>query len=118
MTCIPVLVALKYFDGAQSLVETNDGLIASLSVISKTWFDNLPSDLQDVVVKAGQKASQDVYQFSVDDVNAGREKWKKAGGEVIDLSSAEHDQLMHQLVTVGESVTAKSAPERAMFDLL
>ena len=118
MSCIPVFVALKYSDAAKYLVETNHGLIASLSVISKTWFDNLPPDLQEVVVKAGQKASQDVYQFSVDDVNSGREKWKKAGGEVIELSSAEHDQLMHQLVTVGESVTAKSAPERAMFDLL
>jgi TRAP-type C4-dicarboxylate transport system substrate-binding protein len=118
MSCIPVFVALKYSDAAKYLVETNHGLIASLSVISKTWFDNLPPDLQDVVVKAGQKASLDVYQFSVDDVNSGREKWKKAGGEVIELSSAEHDQLMHQLVTVGESVTAKSAPERAMFDLL
>ena len=118
MSCIPVLVALKYSDAAKYLVETNHGLIASLSVISKTWFDNLPADLQDVVVKAGQKASQDVYQFSVDDVNNGREKWKKAGGEVIELSSAEHDQLMKQLVSVGENVTAKSAPERVMFDLL
>ncbi len=111
MSCIPVLVALKYSDAAKYLVETNHGLIASLSVISKTWFDNLPADLQDVVVKAGQKASQDVYQFSVDDVNNGREKWKKAGGEVIELSYAEHDQLMKQLVTVGEQVVAKVGRE-------
>jgi hypothetical protein len=34
------------------------------------------------------------------------------------LSTVEHDQLMQQLSTVGESVTAKSAPEKAMFDLL
>jgi TRAP-type C4-dicarboxylate transport system substrate-binding protein len=118
MSCIPVLVALKYSDAAKYLVETNHGLIASLSVISKTWFDGLPADLQDIVVKAGQKASQDVYQFSVDDVNSGREKWKKAGGEVVELTSAEHDQLMRQLVSVGENVTAKNAPEKAMFDLL
>jgi TRAP-type transport system periplasmic protein len=118
MSCIPVFVALKYADAAKYLTETDLGLITAISVISKTWFDGLPSDLRDVVVKAGQKASQDIYQFSVDDVNNGREKWKKAGGEVLELSAAEHDQLMKQLATVGESVTAKSAPEKAMFDLL
>jgi len=118
MSCIPVFVALKYADAAKYLTETDHGLITAVSVISKTWFDGLPADLQDVVVKAGQKASQDVYQFSVDDVNNGREKWKHAGGEVLELSAAEHEQLMRQLSTVGESVTAKSLPEKAMFDLL
>jgi TRAP-type C4-dicarboxylate transport system substrate-binding protein len=118
MSCIPVLVALKYSDAAKYLMETDHGLIASLAVISKTWFDGLPPDLQDVVIKAGQKSTIDVYQFSIDDVNNGREKWKKAGGEVRELSAAEHDQLMKQLVSVGESVTARSAPEKVMFDTL
>jgi TRAP-type transport system periplasmic protein len=118
MSCIPVFVALKYADAAKYLIETNHGLIAAITVISKTWFDGLPPDLQDVVLKAGQQASQDVYQFSIDDVNKGRERWKAAGGEVFELSPSEHELLMHELVPVGESVTAKSAPEKAMFELL
>jgi TRAP-type C4-dicarboxylate transport system substrate-binding protein len=110
--------ALKYEDAAKYLIETNHGLIASLAVISKSWFDALPPDLQDVVVKAGRQASNDVYQFSVDDVNNGRERWKKAGGEVIELSAADHDQLMQELAPIGEKATANSPPEKAMFDLL
>jgi TRAP-type C4-dicarboxylate transport system substrate-binding protein len=118
MSCIPVFVALKYSDAAKYLVETNHGLIASIAVISKIWFDALPKDLQDVVVKAGEKASYDVYQFSVDDVNNGREKWKAAGGQVTKLSDAEEDQLMKQLAAVGARVTDKNAGEKAMYDTL
>ncbi len=118
MSCIPVFVALKYADAAKYMVETDHGLIASLAVISKTWFDGLPKDLQDVVVKAGQQASKDVYQFSVDDINNGREKWKAAGGTVTKLSDAEEQQLMKQLATVGASVTEKNPAEKAMFETL
>ena len=118
MSCIPVFVALKFVDSAKYLVETNHGLIASLAVISKTWFDALPKDLQDVVSKAGQKASNDVYQFSVDDVNKGRERWKQAGGEVISLSTEEHATLMKELAAVGARVTQSKPPEKEMFDIL
>jgi len=118
MSCVPVFVALKYADAAKYMVETNQGLITALTVISKTWFEGLPKDLQDVVVKAGQKASTDVYQFSIDDVSNGREKWKAAGGQLAKLSDAEQEQLTRQLASVGERVTEKNAPEKALFDIL
>lgn len=118
MSCIPVFVALKFVDSAKYLVETNHGLIASFAVISKTWFDGLPKDLQDVVERAGQKASEDVYQFSVDDINNGREAWKKAGGEVITLSPDEQNALMTELAAVGARVTQAKPQEKEMFDIL
>jgi TRAP-type transport system periplasmic protein len=118
MSCIPVFVALKYADAAKYLIETNHGLIAAITVISKTWFDALLPDLQDAVVQSGAKASAAVYQFSIDDINKGRDRWKQAGGQVIELSEAEHEILMKELAPVGETVTAKSAPEKEMFDIL
>jgi len=118
MSCIPVFVALKYSDAAKYLIETNHGLISVLSVISKTWFDGLPKDLQDAVVRAGQQASNDVYQFSVDDINNGREAWKKAGGEIVMLDPDEQKKLISQLVAVGARVTDKNAKDKTMFELL
>ena len=118
MSCVPVFVALKYADAAKYMIETNQGLITALTVISKTWFNSLPNDLQDVVVKAGQKASADVYQFSIDDVSNGREKWKAAGGQLAKLSDAEQEQLIRQLASVGEQVTEKNAQEKALFEIL
>lgn len=118
MSCIPVFVALKYADAAKYLTETNHGLISVISVISQTWFDGLPKDLQEAVVKAGQQASNNVYQFSVDDINNGRENWKKAGGEIITLDPAEQKKMMGDLVAVGARVTEKNARDKAMFELL
>lgn len=118
MSCIPIFVALKYADAAKYLTETNHGLISVLSVISKTWFDGLPKDLQEAVVRAGQQASEGVYQFSVDDINNGREAWKKAGGEIVTLDPAEQKRLMSDLVAVGARVTEKNPRDKAMFDVL
>jgi TRAP-type C4-dicarboxylate transport system substrate-binding protein len=118
MSCIPIFVALKYADAAKYLTETNHGLISVVSVISKTWFDGLPKDLQALVVRAGQQASNDVFQFSVDDINKGRESWKKAGGEIISLDPAEQKQLMSQLLPIGARVTEKNPRDKAMFELL
>ena len=118
MSCIPVFVALKFADAAKYLIETNHGLISAMTVISKTWFDALPADLQDVVVKAGETASRNVYQFSVDDVNKGRDRWKAAGGEVITLSAADNAKLQAELAPVGARVTDSKPAEKAMFAIL
>lgn len=118
MSCIPVFVALKFADAAKYLVETNHGLITAGTWISKTWFDALPKDLQEIVEKAGQKASVDLYDFSVDDINKGRERWQAAGGQVITLSDAERTQLMAQLAPVGARVTEKTPGEKALFETL
>ena len=118
MSCIPVFVALKFADASKYLIETNHGLISAMTVISKTWFDGLPPDLQDVVVKAGEAASRNVYQFSVDDVNKGRERWKAAGGEVVTLSAADNQKLQAELATVGARVTESKPAEKAMFAIL
>lgn len=118
MSCIPVFVALKFVDTAKYLLETDHGLIASLAVISKVWFDGLPPKLQDVVVKAGQEASRDIYQFSVDQINDGREKWKKAGGKVIKLAPAEQAKMMKELAAVGARVTASRPQEKKLYEIL
>jgi TRAP-type C4-dicarboxylate transport system substrate-binding protein len=118
MSCIPVFVALRYYDAAKYLVETNHGLIAGAAVISKLWFDKLPADLQGVVVKAGQKASNEVYQFSVDDVNRGRDAWIKNGGVVTTLEPGEQARLMREMAEVGALETQETPQEKAMYDLL
>jgi TRAP-type C4-dicarboxylate transport system substrate-binding protein len=118
MSCIPVFVALKFADAAKYLVETNHGLITAGTWISKTWFDGLPKDLQEIVEKAGQKASAGLYDFSVDDINKGRERWQAAGGEVTTLPEAERTLLMAQLAPVGARVTEKTPGEKALFEIL
>jgi tripartite ATP-independent transporter DctP family solute receptor len=118
MSCIPVFVALKFQDAAKYLVETNHGLITAGTWISKEWFDNLPKDLQAAVEKAGQKASADVYEFSIQDINKGRERWQAAGGQVTQLPEAERAQLLQQLAQVGARVAERTPGEKALFEIL
>lgn len=118
MSCIPVFVALGYQDAAKYLLETNHGVIASLAVVSLEWLEQLPEDLQEIVIDAGRQASNDVYEFSVKDVETGREEWIAGGGEVITLAPEEQERMMEMLLPVGERVTEDDPAEREMFDLL
>lgn len=118
MSCTPVFAALKFYDAAKYLIETDHGLIAAETIISKIWFDHLPKELQDVVEKAGQQASKEIYQFSVDDINRGREKWKANGGTVVKLPADQEAKLMSKLVPVGARVTSSKPAEKELYGIL
>jgi TRAP-type C4-dicarboxylate transport system substrate-binding protein len=118
MSCTPVFAALKFYDAAKYLIETDHGLIAAETIISKIWFDHLPKDLQDVVEKAGEQASKDIYQFSVDDINRGREKWKANGGTIVKLPADQQAKLMSELIPVGTRVTSSNPGEKQLYEIL
>lgn len=118
MSCVPIFVALRFNDAAKHLIETNHGIISATTVISKLWFDKLPADLQEAVVNAGKKVSEDVYQFSLDDVNNGYETWVKNGGEIVRLAPEDQKRLMELVLPVGEEVTSKNPKEKALYDTL
>jgi len=118
MSSVPVFAALRFYDAAKYIFETNHAVVSVLSVISKSWYDKLPPDLQKVVVDAGQKASNDVYQWSIDFVQIQHQAWIKAGGEFTQPTAAEHAQLMKMMLPIGAEVTAKKPEEKALYGLL
>ena len=118
MSSTPVFTALRFYDAAKYIFETNQAIVSVLTVVSKNWYDKLPPDLQKVVSDAGQQASKDVYQWSVDFVQTQRKAWIKAGGEFTQPSAAEHAQLMKLMLPIGTEATAKKPEEKALYDLL
>ena len=118
MSDIPVFQALKYYSVAKYLLATDHALLASMTVISKKWYDSLTPDLQKIVVDSGRKVSEGLYQWAVDDVKKGYEEWVKAGGEIARLDAKAQQALMAQLVPIGAEVTSKRPDEKALFDLL
>jgi TRAP-type C4-dicarboxylate transport system substrate-binding protein len=115
---IPVLTALHFYDAAKYLLETDHALIAAVAVFSKSWFDQLPPDLQKIVVEDGQKASEQVYAFAVHDIDRARNAWIKNGGVVNKLSPEEQAKMMQELEKVGEQINSNSPREKAMFEIL
>lgn len=118
MSDIPVFYPMKYYSVAKYLLETSHAILTSMTVVSKTWLDALPPDLQKVVIDDGQNVSRDIYQFSVDQVNEGYDGWVNAGGEITRLDPKAHDALMAQLQPLGAQVTSKNPDEKKLFDLL
>lgn len=118
MSSLPVFTALRFYDAAKYILETDHAIVSVLTVISKSWYDKLPADLQKVVSDAGQKASDDVYQWSIDFVQTQRQAWIKAGGEFTQPTAAEHAQLMKLMLPIGAEVTAKKPEEKALYELL
>ena len=115
---IPVLTRLCFFGVAKYLTETNHSLITGMTVINKAWFDKLPAELQQIVMKAASKASDDVFRFSVDDIDTTRKTWIENGGEIIKFAPAEQDRMMMELRAAGGEELTKNPRDKEMYDLL
>jgi len=118
MSVLPVLTAFRYYDAAKYILESNQAMVTVVTVLSKTWFDSLSADLQTVVADAGQKASAEVFPWAVDFTTKQRNVWTANGGELVQLSAAEHAELNKLLKPIGAEVTAKKPEEAALFALL
>jgi len=106
MSCVPVMEGLGYMDGAKYFLETNHGVIASIAAVSQEWFEELPSDLQEIIEVAGKEATQSVKQFSIDDVNDAKEQWVKKGGEIVELSADERRKFLDLMLPIGTAVSS------------
>jgi TRAP-type C4-dicarboxylate transport system substrate-binding protein len=118
MSSTPVLTALRFYDAAKYLYESDHAIVSVITVISKGWHDKLPADLQKVVVDAGPKASSEVYQWSVDFVSRQRAAWRNAGGAISAPNDADRAQLRTLMAPIGPAITSKKPEEGALFELL
>lgn len=118
MSVLPVLTALRYYDAAKYILETEQAMVSVVTVLSKLWYDKLPKDLQAVVDDAGQKASVEVFPWAVDFIAKQRQVWQSNGGEVVRLSDAEQKQMMQMLLPIGAEVAAKRPEQAAIYQLL
>ncbi|MFB9950709.1 TRAP transporter substrate-binding protein [Rhizobium puerariae] len=117
MSCIPVMEGLGFMDGAKYFLETNHGSISSFAAISMEWFEDLPSDLQEIIVTAGQEATQTVKQFSIDDVSDAKAQWTKKGGEIVPLSADERRKFLDTLLPVGPKIVAENSGMQSAYDI-
>lgn len=118
MSVLPVLTAFRYYDAAKYILESEQAMVSVVTVLSKIWFDGLPADLQAVVADAGQRASAEVFPWAVEFIAKQRKVWTEHGGELVQLSAADHAELNKLLKPVGAEVTSKKPEEAALYALL
>lgn len=118
MSVLPVLTALRYYDAAKYILETEQAMVSVATVLSKLWYDKLSTDLQAVIDSAGQTASTEVFPWAVDFIAKQRQTWQASGGEIARLSPAEQAQMSEMLRPIGAEVASKKPDQAAIYDSL
>ena len=118
MSVLPVLTALRYYDAAKYILETEQAMVSVVTVLSKIWYDKLPKELQMVIDNAGQTASTEVFPWAVDFIAKQRQVWQANGGEIARLSPAEQKQMSDMLRPIGAEVASKKLEQAAIYEVL
>lgn len=112
---VTVWMPFKYYDVVKHITRTDEALICVIKMASKAWMDKLPADLRSAVRDSAIEADTANMPFIVKFVEESYQKWKAAGGEIIDLPPAEKAALRQKLSTVGDAVVAADADLKAAF---
>lgn len=118
MSVLPVLTAMRFYDAAKYIVETDQAMVTVATVVSKLWYDKLPADLKAAVDKAGRTASSEVFPWAMAFAAKQREAWTAAGGTLTKLSPQEEAEFMTMLRPIGAEVTARNPQAKELFELL
>ncbi len=115
---LPVITAFRYYDTAKYVLETGHATVTVFAATSKVWLDSLSKEHRTVVLDAGRKASEYIYQWTLDFNDAQRKVWLQNGGELQALSPSDKEELMKLMLPIGAEVAGRKPAEKQLFDLL
>lgn len=111
LASLPVVAAMRYYDVAKSFTNLDAAYVADITVLSKSWFDKLPADLQTILVRDAAQIDRTIYpSYTEPYIVEQRKVWTNGGGELIDFTPAERDALLATLAPVGADAF-KSKPD-------
>lgn len=115
---IPILTAFKYYDVARYVTELHFSHIVSINIVNEAWFQSLPGAVQQVVIEEGRKAEQAVVDFGINNLTRASDAWKQNGGEIMQLSPADHNEMMALFLEVGTELLSSDPAIKAEYDRL
>jgi len=90
----------KYYTVAPNLTELDIDDESDICVVSKLWFDKLPSDLQALITADAAKVARDMYPWTLDFISTQRKAWVAGGA----ISTSSHRR------NTSNFTTSSSAP--------
>jgi TRAP-type C4-dicarboxylate transport system substrate-binding protein len=114
---IAIFIPFKYWTLAKVMAQTNFSYVVSMTIVSKQWFDKLPTDLQRIVVEEGTAVDPVVNEWSFVNYENALKLWRENGGEVVTFSDAERADMMKRLAPIGDEVAKERPVIREMYDL-
>ncbi len=85
----------------------NFGSVPVTYVISRSSWDAIPADLQEIILEVGERTTQRICEMTDEDVAESFEKFEAAGAKVIALSDADRERLEGVFETVSSDWIAK-----------
>jgi TRAP-type C4-dicarboxylate transport system substrate-binding protein len=117
-TGITIFTTFKYYDIVKYVTETHDAMITAIAMVSKSWYDKLPPDLQRLLMDEGEAVQKELFDWTVEANNKARALWTEKGGELIKLPAADQAEFTKRVATVGDEVVKSQPAIRPVYELL
>jgi TRAP-type C4-dicarboxylate transport system substrate-binding protein len=115
---MPVFVPFKYQTIAKHVLIGKQSIICINRMVSKTWFDGLSKNLQQVLVEEAGKADTNILAWNIAIMKKFYGIWKKTGGVLVEFSAEDNAEFRRRLSTVGEDVFKNQPKVLAMYRLM
>jgi TRAP-type C4-dicarboxylate transport system substrate-binding protein len=109
ISTLSVFVSFKMNDLVKVITVTNDTFIIGMAVVSKSWLDTLPPDLQKIVIDSGRNLEMKAQAWNTDFIKQLGDQWTALGGTVHMLPPDDLAKMKTLLDPVGDE-TAKDQP--------
>jgi TRAP-type transport system periplasmic protein len=111
-------VAMHFGDTSKYVTEIGQPAIFTIIEVNKKWYDSLPSDLQQIVDKDGDRESVAVAPQALEITNGARKDWVDNGGELINLPPDEQTSMLQTLMSAAKEVAAAKPHIGAAFQVV
>jgi TRAP-type transport system periplasmic protein len=118
VTGIGPVVNFHMADAAKYLTTIKQPSIFLIAEVNRKWFDALPPELQQAIEKNAAKADQAIAPIADKMVGDAFKEWTSQGGTTLELSPADHDQMMKTLGAVGAEVASKNPELDAAYKIV
>jgi TRAP-type C4-dicarboxylate transport system substrate-binding protein len=115
---IAVLNAMKFFDAAKAVTEVHFGVIPSIVVVNRKWYDGLAPDVQKAIDDAGAAVDKGAFQVAVSILERASKAWIDAGGRLIRLPAPDQAKMMAELKALGTNLMGQNPAVKAEYDEL
>src|SRR6201996_5982310 len=107
---IVVWTPMHFQDTAKYVTETGQPAVYAIVEVSKSWYDSLPADLQQLVDKDAAAEQAAIVPTASEIVDKARKGWTATGGELISLPPDGQPEMMKTFSTaVADVVKTKPA---------
>jgi TRAP-type C4-dicarboxylate transport system substrate-binding protein len=117
MSDLPVFTSLHYADAAKYVYEADQGMLCSIAMISKQWYDGLPPDLQTIVISDGTKVAHDLLPWIVQFNNDQHKLWTAQGGVIVTPTPDQRRAIDARMAGLSSDVLKDKPLVKSMVDL-